>query len=207
MPVMSSNTPPNATDSPSVVRPPPQTVTGTRYCCAAFSRSATCSLLRAMTTAVRQPVGGAAGIGGEGAARRSRFEQLDAACAERNGKLFPARTGPARRVGLLALDPLQGVGRDRAGADGAGLNYWYLQAGSAVRKTQPFELTVRAVAPPLGWHPFGLIARAVAPKLRWHPFGLIARAAAIWSKPARPGSWCRSAGPARPATAGGRTGR
>ena len=121
MPVMSSSTPPKATDSPSVVRPPPRTVTGTRMLLRrAAAARAICAALRAMHHAVRQAVGGAAGVGGEGAARRERFAQFDAARAQRRGELRPVRAVPARRVGLLALDALQRIGGDRAGADGAG---------------------------------------------------------------------------------------
>ena len=82
--------------------------------------------------AVRQPVGGAAGIGGESAARRRGLAQFDALLAQRRRKFRPVRTGPARRVGLLALDSLQGVGRDRAGADGAGFKIGKVQAATPV---------------------------------------------------------------------------
>ncbi len=72
--------------------------------------------------AVRQPVRRAAGVSGEGGARRRGFQHLDAARADRAGKLFPVRAAPARGVGLLALDPAQGVGCDRTGAQRAGFD-------------------------------------------------------------------------------------
>ena len=50
IPVMSSSRPPGATDSPSVVSPPPRAVIGTPMLCAARSTSATSAALRASTT-------------------------------------------------------------------------------------------------------------------------------------------------------------
>src|SRR5512135_1943987 len=48
--LISRRRPPKAIDSPSVVRPPPLTVTGTLYACAAFNTSETSSDEKGLTT-------------------------------------------------------------------------------------------------------------------------------------------------------------
>jgi len=63
-------------------------------------------------------VGGAAGVGGEYAARGCAFAQFDAGVAQGGGEPGPVLALPARRIGLLARDAAQGVGADRAGAQG-----------------------------------------------------------------------------------------
>jgi hypothetical protein len=72
--------------------------------------------------AMRHAVGRAAGIGGEDAARGGAFRHFNAGRAQCRDEFGPARAVPARGIGLLTDDALQGVGRYRAGADGAGFN-------------------------------------------------------------------------------------
>ena len=55
MPRMSSCSPPNETVSPSVVSPPPRTVTGTRCLCAAAMTSDTIPVVRAISTPRGRP--------------------------------------------------------------------------------------------------------------------------------------------------------
>ena len=72
--------------------------------------------------AMRQAVRRTAGIGDIRVAHGCTFGKLHAIIAQGRDENGPAGAVPARGIGLLARDTAQGVGSDRAGADGAGLN-------------------------------------------------------------------------------------
>jgi hypothetical protein len=76
---------------------------------------------------VRHAIGRAAGIGGIDAARNPALGQIYTGCGQRGNEFLPAGAIPARRIGLLALDAQQGVGCDRTGSDGTGINRWNVQ--------------------------------------------------------------------------------
>ena len=78
---------------------------------------------------VRQAVGCATSIRGEDAACRGAFRHVDARGAQRDNEVRPAGAVPARGIGLLADDALQGIGRHRTGTDGAGFKERDFQRG------------------------------------------------------------------------------
>jgi hypothetical protein len=75
-------------------------VTGTRCTCAAFSSAAYLRRAARDHHAVRHAVGGAAGIGGEDAAYRGAFGDLDAGRAQ-IGDEVADQPAPFQRAGLV----------------------------------------------------------------------------------------------------------
>src|SRR5213075_1823484 len=67
--------------------------------------------------AMRQAIGGAAGVGGEDASRRLFFEYLHALRGKRSAEGAPAPAHPAPGVGLPARNADERVGRDVVRAD------------------------------------------------------------------------------------------
>ena len=118
MPVMSSSTPPKATDSPSVVRPPPRTVTGTACFWASRTSSATWLAERASSDDVGKSVGHAARVG-EVEAARGPFAKLESRRPGLGGERTEALTLPARGQRLQALQEGQRVGGDGIGRQAA----------------------------------------------------------------------------------------